>query len=45
MAKMTLSGLQSFVTDYVLAAKQAGAWAGSTNNLYGLIDKIHAKRQ
>ena len=40
MAKMTLSGLQSFVSDYVLAAKQAGAWSGSTNNLYGLIDKI-----
>ena len=40
MAKMTLTGLQSFVSDYVLAAKQAGAWSGSTDNLYGLIDKI-----
>ena len=37
---MTLSGLQDFVSDYVLAAKQAGAWSGTTNNLYGLTDKI-----
>jgi len=40
MSKMTLSGLQDFVSDYVLAAKQAGAWSGTTNNLYGLTDKI-----
>lgn len=40
MAKMTLSGLKTFATGYVAAAKQAGAWAASTNNLYGLVDKI-----
>ena len=40
MAKMTLSALQSFVTAYVDAAKQAGAWTGTTNNLFGLVDKI-----
>ena len=40
MAKMTLSGLQTFVTAYVAAAKQAGTWTGSTNNIYGLMDKI-----
>lgn len=40
MAKMTLSGLKTFATGYVATAKQAGAWAASTNNLYGLVDKI-----
>ena len=40
MPKMTLSGLKTFATGYVAAAKQAGAWAASTNNLYGLVDKI-----
>ena len=40
MAKMTLSGLKTFATGYVASAKQAGAWAASTNNLYGLVDKI-----
>lgn len=40
MAKMTLSGLKTFATGYVATAKQAGAWANSTNNLYGLVDKI-----
>lgn len=40
MAKMTLSGIKSFATGYVAAAKQAGAWAATTNNLYGLVDKI-----
>ena len=40
MAKMTLTGLQTFVTAYVDAAKQAGTWTGSTNNIFGLIDKI-----
>lgn len=40
MAKLTLSGLQSFVTTYVDAAKQAGSWSATTNNIYGLVDKI-----
>lgn len=40
MSKMTLSGLQSFVTAYVAAAKQAGSWSATTDNIYGLIDKI-----
>lgn len=40
MAKMTLQGLNSFVSTYVDVAKQAGAWNGTTNNLFGLIDKI-----
>lgn len=40
MAKMTLNGLNSFVANYVGAAKQAGAWDGTTNNILGLIDKI-----
>lgn len=40
MAKLTLSGLQSFASGYVAAAKQAGSWSASTNNLYGLLDKI-----
>lgn len=40
MAKMTLSGLNSFVATYVDKAKQAGAWSGTTNNIFGLIDKI-----
>ena len=40
MAKMTLSDLKSFAAGYVNAAKQAGAWSASTNNLYGLVDKI-----
>lgn len=40
MAKMTISGLQTFVATYVAAAKQAGTWTGSTDNLFGLQDKI-----
>lgn len=40
MAKMTLSGLNSFVATYVGTAKQAGAWDGTTNNILGLMDKI-----
>ena len=40
MAKMTISALQTFVKDYVAAAKQAGAWAGTTDNLYALLDKV-----
>lgn len=40
MSKMTKASLQAFVTAYVAAAKQAGTWTASTNNLYGLLDKI-----
>ena len=40
MAKMTLSGLASFAASYVAAAKQAGSWSASTDNLYDLVDKI-----
>lgn len=41
MAKLTTDLLKQFVNGYVDASKQAGAWNnGSTNNLYGLIDKI-----
>lgn len=40
MAKMNLSDLKTFAAGYVNASKQAGAWVGSTNNLYGLVDKV-----
>ena len=40
MAKMKLSDLVTFVATYVDAAKQAGVWSGSTDNLFGLQDKI-----
>lgn len=40
MAKMTIAGLQTLAKSYVDAAKQAGAWTASTNNLYQAIDKI-----
>ena len=40
MAKMTISGLQTLTKTYVAAAKQAGTWTNSTNNLYKAIDKI-----
>lgn len=40
MAKMTLSQLKTFTSNYVAAAKQAGTWSNSTDNLIGLIDKI-----
>lgn len=40
MAKMTITQLKSFVTSYVTASKQAASWTGSTNNLYGLVDKV-----
>lgn len=40
MAKMTINSLKSFASGYVAAAKQAGTWSGSTNNLFGLVDKI-----
>ena len=37
---MTINGLQTLAQTYVAAAKQAGAWNASTNNMYGAIDKI-----
>lgn len=37
---MTIAQLQAKAKTYVDAAKQAGAWKGTTDNLYGLIDKI-----
>ena len=40
MAKMTISGLQTLAQKYVAAAKQAGTWTNSSNNLYKAIDKI-----
>ena len=40
MAKMTISDLKTFAAGYVSASLQAGSWSGSTNNLYGLVDKI-----
>lgn len=40
MAKLTLSGLKSAVSTYVAAAKQAGAWSATTNNIYSMLDKV-----
>lgn len=40
MAKMTISGLKTFMASYVAATSQAATWSATTNNLYGLIDKI-----
>lgn len=40
MAKLTLAGLQTFVGTYVAAAKQAAVWTGTTDNLFGLLDKV-----
>lgn len=40
MAKLTIGELQEFMRTYVDSAKQAGTWVGTTNNLYGLVDKI-----
>lgn len=40
MAKMTISGLQTLAQKYVAAAKQAGTWTSSANNLYKAVDKI-----
>lgn len=38
--KMTLKEIDAAVASYVAAAKQAGTWSASTNNLAGLLDKI-----
>ena len=40
MAKMTSAGLKTLAKTYVAAAKQAGAWNATTNNLYSAVDKI-----
>ena len=40
MAKMTLSGLQTFITTYILAAKQAGTYSASVSSIDYMIDKI-----
>ena len=40
MAKMTISGLQTLAKTYVAAAKQAGTWTNSSDNLYKAVDKI-----
>lgn len=40
MAKMTMAGLQTAMKNYVVAAKQAGAWSDSTANMIGLVDRI-----
>lgn len=40
MSKMTIAALQSAMATYVVAAKQAGVWNKSNDNLIGLIDKI-----
>ena len=40
MAKMTISDLQQLAKTYVAAAKQAGAWQSTTNNIFGAVDKI-----
>lgn len=40
MAKMTLKDLQTFATNYVAAAKQAGTWEESHKNLYKVLDKV-----
>ena len=38
--KMTISGLTALAKEYVAAAKQAGSWVASTDNLYKALDKI-----
>lgn len=40
MAKMTIATLKEGIKAYVDATKQAGAWKATTDNLYGLIDKV-----
>ena len=37
---MTMSELEQFTKTYVAAAKQAGTWTASTDNLLKLQDKI-----
>ena len=40
MSKMTIADLQSAMKTYVAAAKQAGAWTKSNDNLIKAVDKI-----
>lgn len=40
MSKMTIADLQSAMATYVAAAKQAGAWTKTNDNLIKAIDKI-----
>lgn len=40
MAKMTIATLKDAIKTYVDATKQAGTWKATTDNLYGLIDKV-----
>lgn len=40
MAKLTLSGLKTYVDAYVATAKQAGSWSASTDNIAKLLDKV-----
>lgn len=40
MSKTTIAALQSAMATYVAAAKQAGVWNKTNDNLIGLIDKI-----
>lgn len=40
MSKMTIADLQSAMATYVAAAKQAGAWTKSNDNLIKAVDKI-----
>ena len=40
MSKMTIADLQSAMATYVAAAKQAGAWSKTNDNLIKAIDKI-----
>ena len=40
MAKLTISDLQTFITTYILAAKQAGTWSPSTTSIDNMVDKI-----
>ena len=40
MAKMTINGLVALAKSYVAAAKQAGTWNATTDNLYTAVDKI-----
>lgn len=40
MAKMTKTGLTSFVNTWVSASKIAGTWSATTDNFVGMLDKI-----
>ena len=40
MAKMNIATLKSAIKTYVDATKQAGVWKATTDNIYGLLDKV-----